>query len=382
MRKSITLLGGGSWSTALAKLLSENGHDVMVWLRDKSQRELLDTKRENEKYLPGISIPKNIAFETDINKAVSGAEILLIATPTQSVRNILRQIDSKHKTGKIVVNVSKGIETATMCLISDIVNEETTGCQFAALTGPSHAEEVGLTLPTTVVVACKNKKIAKSLQNMFMSPYFRVYTSNDVAGAELGGALKNIIALGAGISDGVGYGDNTKAALINRGLFEITRLGTAMNADSHTLFGLSGAGDLIVTCTSRHSRNWQAGYLIGQGLSKDAAIKKVGMVVEGISTTHAAHQLAQKFDVEMPITSTMYNILEYNADIKETINKLMARDKKRKIGVKSFPGRQQTVDDSFVKCSSGLISSNFCDSSFSNWSLLLPSNDFLPQEVE
>ncbi len=328
LKRRITLLGGGSWGTALSRLLSENGHQVTVWLRDEEQCRLLSTERVNKKYLPEVRIPENIVFTPDIDEAVKNAEIILIVTPTQMIRGVLRQISPEYKKDKIIVNASKGIEIGTMYLVSDIVKEETSNCIFAALSGPSHAEEVGLSLPTAITIACDNKGVAEEIQDAFMSTYFRVYTNDDVIGAELGGALKNIIALGAGISDGVGYGDNAKAALMNRGIVEIARLGIAMGADVHTFYGLSGIGDLIVTCTSKHSRNWNAGYLIGQGLSKNDAVKKIGMVVEGIPTTYAAYELSKKLNVEMPITTAMYDVLENNADVKETVNKLMLRDKK------------------------------------------------------
>ncbi len=324
----ITLLGGGSWGTALAKLLSENEHEVTVWLRDEEQCKILRTERVNKKYLPNVKIPDNIVFTSNINEAVKDAEILLIVTPTQMIRSILKQINNEYKTNKIIINASKGIEKGTMSLVSDIESEETINCVFAALSGPSHAEEVGLSMPTAITIACDNKEVAEIIQDAFMSTYFRVYTNDDVIGAEIGGALKNIIALGAGISDGVGYGDNAKAALMNRGIVEIARLGIAMGADVHTFYGLSGIGDLIVTCTSKHSRNWNAGYLIGQGLTKDEAIKKIGMVVEGIPTTYAAYELSKKLKVDMPIVNAMYDVLENNADVKETVNKLMLRDKK------------------------------------------------------
>lgn len=328
MNKKITLLGGGSWGTALAKLLSENGHEVIVWLRDENQCRTLSSERENKKYLPKVQIPENIEFTSNINEAVKNAEIILIVTPTQMIRSILKQINDEYKKDKIIINASKGIEIGTMCLVSDIVKEETTNCTFAVLSGPSHAEEVGICMPTAITIACDNKEVAEEIQDTFMTSYFRVYTNEDVVGAELGGALKNIIALGAGISDGVGYGDNAKAALMNRGIVEIARLGIAMGADVHTFFGLSGIGDLIVTCTSKHSRNWNAGYLIGQGLTKDEAIQKIGMVVEGIPTTYAAYELAKKLNVDMPIVDAMYDVLENNEDVKETVNKLMLRDKK------------------------------------------------------
>ncbi|HKM02239.1 MAG TPA: NAD(P)H-dependent glycerol-3-phosphate dehydrogenase [Sedimentibacter sp.] len=328
MNKNITLLGGGSWGTALAKLLSENGHKVTVWLRDENQCQTLRTERVNKKYLPKVQIPENIVFTSDINEAVRDAQILLLVIPTQMVRGVLKQIKDEYKRDKIIINASKGIEIGTMDLVSNIVKEETKNCTFAVLSGPSHAEEVGLSMPTAITIACENKDVAEEIQDAFMSTYFRVYTNEDVIGAELGGALKNIIALGAGISDGIGYGDNAKAALMNRGIVEIARLGIAMGADVHTFYGLSGIGDLIVTCTSKHSRNWNAGYLIGQGLSKDEAIKKIGMVVEGIPTTYAAYALSKKLKVDMPIVDAMYDILENNADVKETVNKLMLRDKK------------------------------------------------------
>ncbi len=328
MIKKIAILGGGSWGTALSKLLSENGHQVTVWLRDEAQCKLLSIERVNRKYLPNVKIPENIVFTSDINEAAKNSEILLIATPTQHIRRLLRQINNEYKTGKIIVNASKGIEIGTMSLGSDIVREETKDCIFAVLSGPSHAEEVGLSMPTAITIACDSKKVAEEIQDIFMSTYFRVYTNEDVAGAELGGALKNIIALGAGISDGVGYGDNAKAALMNRGIVEIARLGIAMGADVHTFYGLSGIGDLIVTCTSRHSRNRNAGYLIGQGMSRDQAIKKIGMVVEGIPTTYAAYELSINRNVEMPIVKAMYDILNHNADVRKTVNQLMLRDRK------------------------------------------------------
>ena len=328
MNKNISILGGGSWGTALSKLLSENGHNVTVWLRNEAQARDLSQNRVNIKYLPEVKIPENVVFTSNINEAAKKAEILLLVIPTQMVRGVLKQIKDEYKDNKIIINASKGIEIGTMLLVSDIVKEETKNSVFAVLSGPSHAEEVGLSMPTAITVACEDKDVAEEIQDIFMSEYFRVYTNEDVKGAELGGSLKNIIALGAGISDGVGYGDNAKAALMNRGIVEIARLGIAMGADIHTFYGLTGIGDLIVTCTSRHSRNWNAGYLIGQGLTKDEAIKKVGMIVEGIPTTYAAYELSKKLMVEMPIVDAMYDVLENKADVKDTVNKLMLRDKK------------------------------------------------------
>jgi glycerol-3-phosphate dehydrogenase (NAD(P)+) len=328
MGKHITILGGGSWGTALAKLLSENGNDVTVWLRNEEQCLELSQRRVNEKYLKNVKIPENIVFVSDINKAVEDAELMLIVTPAQTVRKVLRQIKHEYKTNRVIINAAKGIEMETMNRVSEIVAQETKDCTYAVISGPSHAEEVGLNMPTAVTVASNDKKVSEMLQDLFMSVYFRVYTNDDVVGVELGGSLKNIIALGAGISDGIGYGDNAKAALINRGIVEITRLGLALGADIHTFSGLSGIGDLIVTCTSKHSRNRNAGFLIGQGHTKDEAVKSIGMVVEGISTTYATYKLSKKVNVDMPIVNAMYDILENDADVKETVNKLMLRDKK------------------------------------------------------
>lgn len=328
MKTNIAILGGGSWGTALAKLLSENGNCVTVWIRDENQCKELSNDRINTRYLPNVKIPSNIVFISDINETVKKAQVILIVTPTQVVRSVLKQIRDEYKTNKIVINASKGIEVGTLSRVSEIVAQETKNCKFGVLTGPSHAEEVGLSMPTAITVACEDKDTCEIIQDLFMSLYFRVYTNDDVIGAELGGALKNIIALGAGISDGVGYGDNAKAALMNRGIVEIARLGVALGADIHTFSGLSGIGDLIVTCTSKHSRNRSAGYLIGQGYTKDEAVKKVGMVVEGISTTYAAYDLSKKMNIDMPIVDAMYDILENNADVRETVNKLMLRERK------------------------------------------------------
>lgn len=328
MKTKITILGGGSWGTALAKLLSENNNDVTVWIRDDKQCKELSELRINKKYLPNVVIPSDIIFTSDINEGVKDAQIILIVVPTQMIRNVLKQINVENKNDKIFINASKGIEIGTLNRVSEIVAQETSNCTYAVLTGPSHAEEVGLSMPTAITIACDNKEIGEFIQDIFMSSYFRVYTNDDIIGAELGGALKNIIALGAGISDGIGYGDNAKAALMNRGIVEIARLGAALGADKHTFSGLSGIGDLIVTCTSKHSRNYNAGYLIGQGYSKEDATKKIGMVVEGISTTYAAYNLAKNLNIEMPIVNAMYDVLENNADVKYTVHMLMEREKK------------------------------------------------------
>ncbi|QSX06885.1 NAD(P)H-dependent glycerol-3-phosphate dehydrogenase [Sedimentibacter sp. zth1] len=326
--KKIGVVGGGSWGTALAKVLCENGHEVKVWLRDKAQCEDVRKTKINKKYLPNVILPNDLYFSNDLDDVIKNSEIILNAIPTQKIREVLKKIPKEYMANKIVINSAKGIELNTHCLISEIMASECKDIKYCALSGPSHAEEVVLMLPTAITVACDDLEVAKIVQDLFMTTYLRVYTNKDVRGVELGGALKNIIALGAGISDGVGYGDNAKAALMTRGIVEITRLGESLGADIATFGGLSGIGDLIATCTSKHSRNRNAGYLIGQGYTKSEAIKKVGMVVEGITTTYAAYELAKQNSISMPIVEAMHSILECNEDVKKTVIKLMLRDKK------------------------------------------------------
>ena len=327
MRK-IGVLGGGSWGTALSKVLCENGHDVKVWLRDEALCNEIKLTKVNNKYLPNVMLPDNLYFTTDMEDALGDSEIILNTIPTQKRREVFEKIPKKYISNKIIINCSKGIELGTHYLISEIIKEESINCDYVILSGPSHAEEVGPGLPTAVTVASESEEAAKITQDLFMTSYLRVYTSKDVRGVELGGALKNIIALGAGISDGVGFGDNAKAALMTRGILEISRLGVCLGADLSTFQGLSGIGDLIVTCTSKHSRNRNAGFLIGQGLKKDEVTKKIGMVVEGITTTYAAYELAKENNVDMPIIHAMHDVLENSADVKETVTKLMLREKK------------------------------------------------------
>jgi len=326
--KKIAVLGGGSWGTALSKVLCENGHDVKVWLRDEAQCNDIRKTRINNKYLPDVILPNNLYFTTDMEEALGDSEIIINVIPTQNIRKVFEKIPKEFIKSKIIINCSKGIELGTHYLISDIIKEESIDCDYVILSGPSHAEELGRGLATAVTVASESEEAAKIAQDIFMTSYFRVYTSKDAKGVELGGALKNIIALGAGISDGVGYGDNAKAALMTRGILEISRLGTCFGAELSTFQGLSGVGDLIATCTSQHSRNRNAGFLIGQGLKKDEAIEKIGMVVEGITTTYAAYELARENNIDMPITYAMHDILENSTDVKETVTRLMLREKK------------------------------------------------------
>lgn len=327
----IGILGGGSWGTALAILLGNKNNEVHIWVRDELQLRQMKELRENKKYLPGVIIPDEIGITNDISKVIYNKELIVLAVASHGIRDSLNEGKKDFNKEQIIVNVAKGIENDTLLRISEIVKEILPNNPYAVLSGPSHAEEVARNIPTTVVSASNNKNIAKYVQDIFMSPYFRVYTNPDVVGVELGGSLKNVIALGAGISDGLGYGDNTKAALMTRGIIEMGRLGEKLGANSKTFSGLSGIGDLIVTCTSMLSRNRRAGILIGQGQSLDEATKNVGMVVEGIKTTKSAYELAKKNNVIMPITNEIYNVLYNGEDVRESVYNLMLRDKKPEI---------------------------------------------------
>lgn len=328
MNHKIGVLGGGSWGTSLAILLSKNGLEVDMWLRNKKQIEDILATRENCKYLPGVKIPNNLNISNEIEKTINGKDIILLSVSSHGIREILLNSKEYFNNEQIIVNVAKGIENNTLMRISDIVHEILPDNKYAILSGPSHAEEVARDIPTTIVSASVDKKVAEYVQDVFMTQYFRVYTNPDVIGVELGGALKNIIALGAGISDGLGYGDNTKAALMTRGLFEIARLGEQMGANINTFSGLAGIGDLIVTCTSMLSRNRRAGILIGKGKSVEEAIEEVGMVVEGIKTTKSAYELAKRYEVDMPITNELYGVLYEGKPVKDSVLNLMGRDKK------------------------------------------------------
>lgn len=323
----ITVLGAGGWGIAIAVLLNNNGHNVTIWSAVPREVEMLKTKRENEISLKGIKISEKIEITDDLNYAVKDKDILVLATASSYIRSTAHRLKGLTKPGQIIINVAKGIEDETFMTMTDIIESEIEDADVTVLSGPSHAEEVGRCLPTTCVVGAKTKKTAQYIQNIFSSPVFRVYISPDILGIELGGALKNVIALAAGIADGLGYGDNTKAALITRGITEISRLGIKMGADKLTLYGLSGIGDLIVTCASMHSRNRRAGILIGQGYSMEDAMKEVNMVVEGVYCTKAAVGLARKYEVNMPIIEGVNKILFEGLSAKEAVNELMMRDK-------------------------------------------------------
>lgn len=323
----ISVLGAGSWGTALAVLLCENGHDVTIWSVDKREIVMINEKREQIEKLPGVKIPKEIAVTNDLESAIAGMDMLVLAVPSIYVRSTSKSMAPFIEDGQIIVNVAKGIEETTLMNMTDVIEDEIKNARVGVLSGPSHAEEVGRKIPTTIVAGAHDKETAEIIQDAFMNSYFRVYTSPDMVGIELGAALKNVIALAAGIVDGLGLGDNTKAALITRGIAEITRLGTAMGGRIETFSGLSGIGDLIVTCTSTHSRNHNAGYLIGQGKTYQEAMDEVKMVVEGVYSAKAAYELAQKYGVSVPITEQVNQVLFDNVPVKEAVSSLLLRDR-------------------------------------------------------
>ena len=325
---NIGIIGAGSWGIALAVLLHNNGHKIAVWSILQDEIDMLNTEHEHKDKLPGVKLPEDMVFTTDIKGAIEGKDILVLAVPSPFTRSTAHNMQKYVTDGQIIVNVAKGIEEKSLMTLSQVIEEEIPQADVAVLSGPSHAEEVGRGIPTTIVVGAKTKKTAEFIQNAFMSDVFRVYTSPDVLGIELGAALKNVVALAAGIADGLGYGDNTKAALITRGIAEISRLGLAMGGKYETFSGLSGMGDLIVTCASMHSRNRRAGILIGQGKSMEEAMAEVKMVVEGVYSAKAAMGLSKKYDVELPIIEQVNEVLFQNKSAAEAVRDLMLRDKK------------------------------------------------------
>ena len=324
----VGVLGAGSWGTALALLLHENGHDVTVWSISKEEVEELTKEREHKSKLPGVKLPEDMKFTNVMEEAIFDKDFMVLAVPSPFTRTTARKMKPFVKDGQKIVDVAKGIEESTLMTLSQQIKEEIPQADVAVLSGPSHAEEVGRGLPTTCVIGAKTKETAEYLQEAFMSETFRVYTSSDMLGMELGGSLKNVIALAAGIADGLGYGDNTKAALITRGIAEIARLGVKMGGKIESFTGLTGIGDLIVTCASVHSRNRKAGYLIGQGKSMQEAMDEVKMVVEGVYSTKAAIKLAKKYDVDIPIIEQVNEVLFEGKNPGEAVKDLMLRDKK------------------------------------------------------
>jgi glycerol-3-phosphate dehydrogenase (NAD(P)+) len=326
--KKIGVIGAGSWGTALANTLANKGHQVKIWDINQDHLKSMEEFRENKAFLPEVRLHDNITISYTVEDALKDADIGLFSVPAQHFRQALKGALPYLKKEMVLVNVAKGIEQKTLMTMSQIAGEVAPEIPYVVLSGPSHAEEVGRMLPTTVAVASKDMKFAEFIQDVFMTDRFRVYTNHDVVGVELGGALKNIIALGAGISDGMGFGDNAKAAMMTRGIAEIARLGVQLGAEVLTFAGLAGIGDLIVTCTSMHSRNRRCGMMIGQGMKPSEAVEKIGMVVEGIYTTEAAYQLAKKVGVEMPITECIYQVINDQIDAKEAVEVLMGREKK------------------------------------------------------
>lgn len=324
----IGIIGAGSWGTALALLLHKNGHRVTVWSVMETEIEMLKTEHEHKDKLPGVKLPEDMEFTTDLQTAMRDKDVLVLAVPSPYTRSTARNMAPYIREGQLIINVAKGIEEKTLMTLSQIIEEELPQAEVAVLSGPSHAEEVGKGLPTTIVVGAKSKATAEYLQNIFMSEVFRVYISPDVLGIELGGALKNVVALAAGIADGLGYGDNAKAALITRGITEIGRLGVSMGGKLETFCGLTGIGDLIVTCASMHSRNRRAGILIGQGYTMEQAMDEVKMVVEGVYSAKAAIGLAEKYNVQLPIIEEVNAILFEGQPADEAVKNLMLRDKK------------------------------------------------------
>ena len=324
----ISIISAGSWGTALALLLYNNGHQVTVCSENEEEIRMLQEKREHLTKLPGVPLPEKMEFTTDMERALSDRDLLVMAKASPDVRSTSRRIAPLIRKGQLIVNVAKGIEADTLMTMSDIISEEIPLANVAVLSGPSHAEEVGRGLPTTIVTGAGDRDTALYVQNIFMNPVFRVYTSPDILGIELGGSLKNVIALAAGIADGLGYGDNTKAALITRGIAEITRLGIAMGARAETFYGLSGIGDLIVTCASVHSRNRKAGYLIGKGYTMQEAMDEVKMIVEGVHSARAGLELSEKYGIETPIIQAVGEVLFDDKSPRLAVDELMQRVKK------------------------------------------------------
>lgn len=342
MVKKAVVLVAGSWGTALASVLADKGIEVALWTRNEEQAEEINRDHFNH-YLPAAELSPNIRATTNMEEAVRDAEAVVIVSPSSAVRQVSAQLKPYWRKNMLVIHAVKGFEIETLKRVSTVISEELE-CpegQIVVLSGPSHAEEVVKKCPTTVVVASLDENEAKRAQDLFMNSYFRVYTNRDMVGVELAGALKNIIALAAGMSDGLGYGDNAKAALLTRGLAEITRIGVAMGANPSTFAGLAGIGDLVVTATSRHSRNWRAGSLLGQGMRLDDVLKKMEMVVEGVRTTNAVREIAAKFNVQMPIAMQLYNVLFDDLNVKTAVEALMGRDKRTEMEAMSLETYEQ-----------------------------------------
>ncbi len=326
----ITIFGGGSWGIAIAVLLHKNGHEITIWSALEAEIGMLKEKHEH-KMLPGVRLADDVELTTDAKEAVEGKDLLVMSVASSYTRKTAHLLAGYVTQGQKILNVAKGIEEHTLMTLSQIIEQEIPQADVAVMSGPSHAEEVGRGIPTSIVVGARSKATAEYIRNLFMNEVFRVYISPDVLGMELGGSLKNVVALAAGIADGLGYGDNTKAALITRGIAEIARLGTAMGSKFETFCGLTGIGDLIVTCASMHSRNRRAGILIGQGKSYEEAMSEVQMVVEGVYSAKAAMELARKYQVQMPIIEQVNQVLFEGKSADQAVKELMLRDKKEEV---------------------------------------------------
>jgi len=327
----IGVIGAGSWGLALAGLLIDNGHEVKAWTRNSDEATEINEKHELKRYLPGIKFSEKLKAHTDMAEVVNGTEMIVLAVPSVAVRNCSKMLKA-HLEKQIVVNVAKGIEAGSLKRLSEVIREEIgVENEIAVLSGPSHAEEVAKRMPTVVAVAADKEDVRNKVSDIFMNQYFRVYPNSDMLGVEIGGAVKNVIALCAGASDGLGFGDNTKAGLITRGLAEILRLGLAMGGKPETFYGLTGIGDLVVTCASQHSRNHRAGELIGKGYSLEEALKEVHMVVEGVNAAKSIQELGKQYQVELPITEQACKVLFEGKSPKEAVLELMGRSKKEEV---------------------------------------------------
>ncbi len=324
----VCILGAGSWGTALASVLNDNKHDVVIWGRNREQVQQINTNNTNSKYLPNVVLDKKIVATNDLFEAIENAELVVLAVPSQQIRNICVQIKNIIQPWQILVNVAKGMENHSALRLSQVCKQQLPENSYSVLSGPSHAEEVVNRIPTVVVASSSKMCIADKVQDFFINEYFKVYTNHDLLGVEIGGATKNIIAFGAGIADGLGLGDNSKAALMTRGMCEIKAFGVALGAESETFAGLTGMGDLIVTCTSMHSRNRRAGILIGKGHNVEQTQKEIGMVVEGIAATKVIYEMSQRIGVKMPITEAIYKIIEGKITPEQAVASLMRRLKR------------------------------------------------------
>ncbi|MCE5089720.1 NAD(P)H-dependent glycerol-3-phosphate dehydrogenase [Staphylococcus devriesei] len=327
----ITIFGMGSFATALANVLAENGHTVLMWGKNDDSVKELNDHHQNKRYLKSAQLNHTIKATSNLKEATKFSDVYLMALPTKAIREVTEQIDQLIDSKKTFIHVAKGIENKTFKRVSEMIEDSISEAHnggIGVLSGPSHAEEVVIKQPTTVAASSKDEHISKLIQDLFMNDYLRVYTNNDLVGVELGGALKNIIAVASGIVAGIGYGDNAKAALMTRGLAEISRLGEKLGADPMTFLGLGGIGDLIVTCTSTHSRNYTLGYKLGKGQTTEEALNEMDMVVEGINTTNSVYHLAKEQQVDMPITNALYKVLFEDKPVKDSVRDLMGRDKK------------------------------------------------------